>query len=274
MAKLSVGSPRVILRVPSSQSSRTRRGIAQEEIPLTRVPYSRCRRHHHHKPGEMECSRNDGGTLAVLLASSTPSSRTGNARRDTRAILLADQGLLDGARDLNAIIAPLAWGWIHGQGNRGSCRRLKVVAERTRRQRDKRSNAPPLNLQEAGGVAVRCAGRAMSDLATPWGRVRHDLRLQKPDPFSDVIRKGSTSSTPSGFRGDLHSYVAHRQQSFKKARDAREAPLQHYEQAWRVRERRNIEVDRTDTGTRMEVTNPVPVLVSTVELEAMREIAE
>ena len=60
---------------------------------------------------------------------------------------------------------------------------------------------------------------------------------------------------PSGFLGDLHSYVAHEQQSFKQVLNAREALLKRCEEARRVHERRDTEVGRTAIGTHAKVGN-------------------
>ena len=80
-------------------------------------------------------------------------------------------------------------------------------------------------------------------------------------PVSGIPRKESTNAVrlPSEFRGDLHSYVAHQQQSFKGARNAQGPILQRDEKALRVRERGNTENDHTAEGTRVEVGNPVLV---------------
>ena len=81
----------------------------------------------------------------------------------------------------------------------------------------------------------------------------------------------SSGRRPSGFLGDLHSYVAHQQQSFKEARDARGALLSQHEEAWRVRNRRNTENGRTAAGMCVKVTNPVPAMASTVGLDTARD---
>ena len=107
-------------------------------------------------------------------------------------------------------------------------------------------------------MAAEYAGIAALDLTAPQGRVR--TRPASPwhhDPVSDVPRKGLLTNAfwcSSGFRGDLNRYMAHQQQSFKEARDARGTPLWRYKDARRVREGRNTEIVLTIAGVRTEST--------------------
>ena len=72
--------------VPPSQ---TQRGSAHGAMPLVRVRYLRCRRHHRGKPVEVMYNRSTGGTRVVLPVRLTP-FWTGKARWDTRSVWLTN----------------------------------------------------------------------------------------------------------------------------------------------------------------------------------------
>ena len=110
-----------------------------------------------------------------------------------------------------------------GRDDRAFCRRLNVVADRAHRQRDSRAHTCRKSHQGTGGAAIRYPGKPASDMATPPGGVRCPVYLRQLDTVLDVPREGSMSAgrRPSGFLKDLHSYLAHQQQSSKEARNAR-----------------------------------------------------
>ena len=72
MAELPISDPRVVLRVPSSPSSRARKCAVQGEMPLVRVPCFGRRRHYHREP-EVGHRRSIGGTRVVMFVVSIPS---------------------------------------------------------------------------------------------------------------------------------------------------------------------------------------------------------
>ena len=102
-----------------------------------------------------------------------------------------------------------------------------MVADRAHRQRDSRAHTRPKSHQGTGGAAIGCPEKPASDMATPPGGVRYPVYLRQHDTVSDVPQEGSMNAgrRSSGFLGDLHSYVARQQQSFKEARGARGALL-------------------------------------------------